>query len=238
MAQPTGQYGVQLTFLWRAAFKVVSPEGKTLFLDPWLTDNPHCPPEYKDFDNLEVDVAAFTHWHQDHMADVVPLAKRCGAHVISAVHDIAKLEAEGLTRAEITNISYGGSETYSDMRFALTPAWHSGEAAGLVVHFSSGFTLYHGGDTNLFTDMELIRVLHRPNLTLLPIGDRFTMDPYSASLACKLYLQPDYLVPMHYPGNWRDPATASRDFEGELRQHMAGSDTEVLVMKPGETINF
>ena len=238
MAQPTGEYNVELTYLWRSTFRVVSPEGKVLILDPWLVNNPYCPEEYKDLDNVECDVAAFTHPHTDHMEDVVPLAKRRGAHVICSVDTRPMMEEEGLTRSVFTHLSFGGTETVHDMKFSYVPAWHANGGAGLVVRFSSGFSLYHGGDTNLFTDMEIIRLLYQPNLALLPIGDRFTMDPYAAGLACKLYLHSQWAIPHHYPGNWRDPTSWERDFEGEFIEHLSGTETEPIVMKAGDTLRF
>jgi L-ascorbate metabolism protein UlaG (beta-lactamase superfamily) len=238
MAQPSGKYNVSVTYLWRSAFKVVSPEGKILILDPWLANNPYCPEEYRDLDKVEVDVVAATHPHTDHNEDVVPLAKKRGAHVVCTVDTRPDMEAAGLTREEFTHLSFGGTEECAGMKFSYVPAWHANGGAGIAVRFSSGFSIYHGGDTNLFTDMELIRTLYKPNLALLPIGDRFTMDPYAAGLACKMYLQCEWAVPHHYPGNWRDPAQWERDFEGEFIEHLKDTDTEPLIMKAGDTILF
>ena len=70
MTKPSGQYRVQVTWLWRAAFRFVSPEGKVVFIDPWLKDNPMCPTEYRGLDKLEADLILFTHGHYDHEGEI------------------------------------------------------------------------------------------------------------------------------------------------------------------------
>jgi len=58
-------------------------------------------------------------------------------------------------------------------------------------------TLYHAGDTDVFTDMTLIAYLFEPKIAILPIGDRFTMGARGASLAADL-LKPEAIIPCHY----------------------------------------
>ena len=119
----------------------------------------------------------------------------------------------------------------------MVPAWHTTPpSVGFVVGFSSGFKIYHPGDTCLFSDMSLIKTLHEPQLVLIPVGGTYTMDDYAASLACRNYLQPQYVIPMHYPADPND--TSPSDCADKFRHHMNGSGVEVIMVKPGETIRF
>jgi L-ascorbate metabolism protein UlaG (beta-lactamase superfamily) len=119
----------------------------------------------------------------------------------------------------------------------MVPAWHTSPPSwGVVLRFSNGFTVYHMGDTCLFSDMALVKELYAPNLVLVPVGDVYTMDPRAANLACRNDIQPQYAIPMHYPGILTD--TAPSDLGEKFRQQMEGSGIEVIVMKPGETVRF
>ena len=239
MVKPTGQYGVQVTWLWRSAFKLVSPEGLIILIDPWLKDNPWCPTEYKNLDKVKVDVIIFTHNHGDHEGDTVELAKKTGAKVVASTDYRASLVEKGLKVDQIICLDYGGTVSISGITASMVPAWHSATpqlSVGFVVGFSSGFKVYHAGDTCLFSDMSLIKALHEPQLVLVPVGGTYTMDDYTASLACRNYLQSQYVIPMHYPGDPHD--TSPSDCAEKFRHHMQGSGTEVIMVSPGETINF
>jgi L-ascorbate metabolism protein UlaG (beta-lactamase superfamily) len=236
MAKKQGEYKVQVTWLGRAAFKLVSPEGKIIFIDPWLKDNPKCPAEYKDLPRLKADLILFSHGHGDHQGDTVELSKITGAPVVVMVDLSAALVQQGVDASKVIRLSFGGAAPVAGVNVSMVPAWHIPSAAGIVVGFSSGFALYHAGDTCLFSDMALIKTLYAPQLALLPIGGTFTMDEYAASLACKDYLRPQYVIPMHYPARSVDPAPSlSAD---KFRHFLEGGETEVIVLNPGETHNF
>ena len=237
MTKPSGQYNVQVTWLWRAAFRLVSPEGKIIFIDPWLKDNPMCPIDYKELNKVEADVILFTHSHYDHEGDTAEIAKRTGAAVIAIVDLRESLQQKGIGIDQIVPLSYGGTAQVAGITASMVPAWHtSTPSAGFVVGFSSGFKVYHSGDTCLFSDMSLIRDLYEPQLVILPVGGTYTMDDYTASLACRNYLQPQYAIPMHYPAYPND--TSPSDCGERFSHHMQGSGTEVIIARPGDTINF
>jgi len=96
MTTTSGQYRVQVTWLWRAAFRLVWPEGKVIFIDPWLKDNPMCPMEYKELDKLEADLILFTHGHYDHEGDTAETTKNTGATIITIVDLRASLQPKGV----------------------------------------------------------------------------------------------------------------------------------------------
>jgi L-ascorbate metabolism protein UlaG (beta-lactamase superfamily) len=138
----------------------------------------------------------------------------------------------------------GGTQTCGGVELTMTHAVHScgilddgkivygGEAAGYVLRFEDGRTLYFAGDTNVFSDMQLIEQLYRPELAFLPIGDLFTMSPREAALASKL-LKPRRVVPMHF-GTF-PPLTGRPD---ELARLLEGVDTTVWELKPGQAVEW
>jgi L-ascorbate metabolism protein UlaG (beta-lactamase superfamily) len=139
----------------------------------------------------------------------------------------------------------GGSQTIGRIGITMTHAVHScgildgdqiiygGEACGYVLRFDDNRSLYFGGDTNVFSDMQLIEQLYHPDLAFLPIGDLFTMSPKEAALACCM-LKPKGVIPMHF-GTF--PALTGRpDKLAELIRDQKG--TEVWPLEPGQTVEW
>ncbi len=232
--------GLSITYLGHASFKISTPGGKVVFIDPWLEGNPRCPDAHKKQDRA--DLILITHGHFDHLsADVAPLARATGATVVAMPEVCAFLSRQGLERFEQMN--KGGTIEVMGLRVTMTNAFHSsgaqaedgsvvyaGDPAGFVLQTEDGFRLYHAGDTCVFGDMKLIGELYRPQVAMLPIGDRFTMGPVEAAHAIRL-LGVKCVIPMHYAtfplltGTPEALKEATRDIEG----------LEIVVMEPGQT---
>ena len=204
--RPASTKGIPITWFGHSAFTIVSPGGKVVLIDPWL-DNPKAPPGAKDM--KKVDLILVTHGHSDHLGNTVEIARRTGAAVL-AIHEIALyLERSGVSTAK--GMNKGGTVAVGDIRVTMVDARHSseidgdgggshvsgGEAAGFVVRFEDGSTIYHAGDTSVFGDMRIIAELYRPHVAILPIGGLYTMDVREAAYAVKL-LRPDFIIGMHY----------------------------------------
>jgi L-ascorbate metabolism protein UlaG (beta-lactamase superfamily) len=139
----------------------------------------------------------------------------------------------------------GGSKKVGDVSVTMTHAVHScgildegriiygGEAAGYVLQFRDGRSLYFAGDTNVFADMQLIQELYHPELAFLPIGDLYTMSPREAALACRL-LKPKKVVPMHF-GTF-PPLTGRPEQLAERIRDLP--ETEVWALEAGKTVNW
>ena len=230
---------VLIKYLGHATFLITTPGGKKLLLDPWVQNNPACPQEDKEMDSL--DTVLITHAHFDHIQDVLEIAK---AHEpqIGCIYEIANwLERKGVQN--LNPMNKGGSQQLNDVRVTMVDARHScgiledgkiiygGEAAGYLLQFSTGYRIYHAGDTALFGDMRLIGDLYRPKLALLPIGDLFTMNPREAAYAARL-LRVREVIPMHF-GTFPLLSGTSEVFKKEIRKV---AKAKVLELEPGESL--
>jgi L-ascorbate metabolism protein UlaG (beta-lactamase superfamily) len=229
--------GIKLTWLGHATFRVETPAGETVLIDPWVMGNPMCPEKEKSV--KEVDVLLCTHGHFDHIGDAVEIAKKHSPEVVGIPELCGWLEKKGVKHT--ASMNKGGTQTVGDIKVTMVHADHScgiqdgdeivygGEACGYVVEFANGVKIYHAGDTNVFGDMQIIRELYAPEIALIPIGDHFTMGPREAAYACKL-LRPKTVIPMHF-GTF--PVLTGRPSE----LHKLAPEVEVREMKPGETIS-
>jgi L-ascorbate metabolism protein UlaG (beta-lactamase superfamily) len=223
-------------WLGHSTFVITSPGGKRIVLDPWLEGNPKCPDEHKKI--TEADLILITHGHPDHVGDVFSVARITGAPVI-AILEFAKLfEEKGLQ--SVHGINKGGTINIAGIGVTMVQAVHTsgfefdgrmifvGDPAGYVIRLEDGRSLYFAGDTDVFSDMALIKQLHAPEIAFLPIGDHFTMGPQGAALAADL-LGVQQVVPMHY-GTF--PVLVGTP--SELRALLTPG-IELLEFQPGET---
>jgi L-ascorbate metabolism protein UlaG (beta-lactamase superfamily) len=211
----------------------------TVVIDPFLSGNPRAvmKPE-----GVRCDIVVVTHGHGDHFGDAIRIAKANRA-TLCAMYEIATYAAGKGVKVEEMN--KGGSVTVGKTKVRLVEAVHSGDwldeggvlhslgtASGVVV--SSGKTVYHAGDTALFSDMRLIGERYKPDLALLPIGDRYTMGPEDAGVAAAWVGAP-ITAPMHYQTFPAIPGKP-RDFVGAAKA--AGYRGDLRVLEPGDTIDL
>ena len=228
-----GRKEFRVTWLGHAAFELVSSGGTRLLIDPFLTQNPATPQEFKDLSRYKPDAILVSHSHFDHSGDVAEIAKTSGAPVIGTFDYISSL---GLPDAQAMGGNVGGTFAVGDVKIYLVPAMHSshpgGRPLGYVVTFSDGRSLYHTGDTWIFGDMALIQEVYRPSVILLNAGGGpYTQDPKTAALAIRKFFNPEAIVPMHFA---TFPALAT---ETDVRSAFK-EDRRLRVMKPGETQSF
>jgi L-ascorbate metabolism protein UlaG (beta-lactamase superfamily) len=208
----------QLTWYGQAAFRLVTPSGKVILIDPWIT-NPLNPNGKQDLADLKkVDLILISHGHADHVGDAVEIAKRTKAKLVTSFDQAqAYVRYLGFPSDQVGVDSagnVGGTISFFDgeVKITLVNAIHgstltakekgadvpypAGNPIGFVIAVRNGPTLYHTGDTDVFTDMQLLKSM-KITLMLACIGAHFTMGPERAADAVAL-VQPDKVAPMHY----------------------------------------
>lgn len=245
---------VHLLWLGQACFRITTPGGKNIVIDPFILKNPKTPAEWKDLDKLgKVDLVLVTHAHYDHLADAPALAKKNKVAMWGPAGLADTLAELGiLTAEEAPRMNKGGTIMPLGPGIAIsqTRADHSsefiyenpdskkrevhvgGEPVGYVIKLENGFTIYHMGDTNLFSDMKLIGEYYKPDLLLVPIGGHFTMDPTEAAMATR-FVRTKAAIPMHY-GTF-PPLKGSPE---EYKAALGKTATKVIVMSPGDSVTF
>ncbi len=226
---------IKYTYVGHATH-LLDVNGTKIVIDPFFGDNPSTD---MSADAVEADYILLTHGHYDHVADAVAIAKRTGATVVSNFEISNWLGQQGVPEEQLHAQHIGGGFNHSFGYVKFTIAHHGsglpdgsdgGNPAGLLITTDSK-KLYFAGDTGLFYSMKLIGE-EGLDFAVLPIGDNFTMGPDDALRAVKL-LTPKVVVPSHY-NTW--PPIA-QDAEAWKSRVEAETDTKVVVLKPGESLD-
>lgn len=234
---------MEIKFHGQSCFEL-SDGDVTVLIDPFL--KPNNPVAVATAEEVEPTHIAISHGHADHIADAVAVAKRTGAHCVAIVELAKWLEGQGVS--EVSDPNFGGTAAFEWGSIGLVPAWHTntipgsaespfsaehgiaiGPAAGLVIELG-GKTVYHAGDTCLFSDMKLIAQRRGIDVALLPIGGHYTMDRHDAVLAAE-FVGAGTVIPMHYdtfPAIEADAAAFKADVE-------ARTSSQAVVLAPGES---
>ncbi len=231
---------LEITWLGHGTFEFRLESGEVILMDPWTEGNPVYP---KGHTLKRLDAMLISHGHYDHIHDAVPLAQRFSPKVVAIFETCTWLGSKGVQNTAPMN--KGGSQVVGPITATMTHAVHScgilddgkivygGEAAGFVLEFPDARRVYFAGDTNVFSDMQLIEQLYRPDMAFLPIGDLFTMSPREAALACRM-LKPKKVIPMHF-GTF-PPLTGRPEQLAELIRDLPG--TQVWALEIGKPVTW
>lgn len=231
-----------ITWLGHATFRLNLPDGRVVYIDPWLEGNPTCPEGEQS--PTRCDMILLTHGHADHVGAVEMLVKKFYPPVV-ANYDLCIALKKVYGGDNYQGMNTGGTQTVDGVKVSLTQAYHSsaiessdglvygGMPNGVVADVEGLATVYHAGDTDVFTDMKLIRQLFAPKICILPIGDHFTMGAKGAALAAEM-LEPAAILPCHYktfPLLAQSADTFRSQLPSELRPRLHTPE-------PGQSLNW
>ncbi|MBV7528847.1 metal-dependent hydrolase [Chitinophaga sp. sic0106] len=233
----------KIKFLAHASFQITTPEGRTILIDPWYTDNPYLPagtaiPE-------QVDLILLTHGHGDHMdKKIIDMIRNLSPKVIANPGVRVYLANNSVPAHVFEGMNAGGTVSLLDVRITMTNAFHHAaitqpdgkqgylhQPNGFIIWLSDDVSVYYAGDTSVFGDMALIGEIYEPDIAILPIGDRFTMGPLEAAFATRL-LKVNHVIPCHY--GTMPALTGTPQRLKELTQDL--SHLEIHELKPGEVL--
>jgi L-ascorbate metabolism protein UlaG (beta-lactamase superfamily) len=227
---------MQITWFGHSAFRLDFANHAVL-IDPFFTGNPAFVSD-RDAAMKGVGNIVLTHGHADHVGDTLDIAKVNGA-TVTANYDLCMwLAGKGLEKFNPMNT--GGTTDLGGFTVTMVRADHSsgdiangmpiylGNPSGVIVKADGEPTIYHMGDTDIFSDMALIAEIHQPKVAMVPIGDRFTMSPSTAAMAVKRFLKLDTVIPCHF-GSFPIIEATADSFIAEMKGHA----TKVVVAEKG-----
>ena len=229
---------MEIRWLGHSAFEIISDEGVKILIDPFISNNPTCPIPVEDF---EANIICITHGHSDHFGDAMEIANNTNATLV-ANHEISLFLGE--QGFDCVGMNTGGTVSILGINITMLDARHSssidftdevrpgGDPGSFLITLEDGTKIFHAGDTGLFGDLKtVVGNIFKPDIAMVPIGDRFTMNPFQAALA-SMWISPKAVIPMHYntfPAIEQDPAVFS-NFVYQLNPNI-----DVVIMNPLET---
>jgi L-ascorbate metabolism protein UlaG (beta-lactamase superfamily) len=224
---------VDIRFLGHSCFELTEGDTRVL-MDPFLTGNPKAAASHGELEPTHI---FLTHGHPDHYGDIVDIAKRTGAQVVTIAEIAGELGEAGVENLSDPNM--GGTVEFDDVWVRLVPAWHTSTTpngtvsvpAGMVVGLG-GKVVYHLGDTALFSDLRLVGERNPVDVALMCIGGHYTMDRHDAVAAAEL-VGATTVIPCHYD-TFPPVETDSQAFKAEVESK---TSSKVELLQPGETFS-
>ena len=197
---------MNIIWLGHGSFRIEF-EDQVLLIDPWLTGNPMLPEDQHEAATTGATHLILTHTHFDHVADILPLARKLNVPVVGQYDLMGHwAEHEGI---ETIGFNKGGTVQLGNVAVSMVPASHSstfatpdglrtgGSEVGYMIA-GEGHVIYKSGDTGIMADMDWMGDYYKPDIGILSAGGHFTMDMAGAAYAAKRYFNFKTLIPCHY----------------------------------------
>ena len=228
---------MQITWYGHSAFRL-DFGGAAVLIDPFFTGNPAFVSDPREA-MRGVKNVVLTHGHGDHVGDTLEIAKQNEATVTTNYDLCMWLAGKGLEKFNPMNT--GGTTNLGAFTVTMVRADHSsgdikdgmpiylGNPCGVIIKAMGEPTVWHLGDTDIFSDMALIAEIYQPKVAIVPIGDRFTMSPVTAAMAVKRFIKAETVIPSHY-GSFPIIEPNADKFVAEMK----GQATKVIVPEKGK----
>lgn len=236
-----------ITWLGHGSWRMVTPKGTMIYLDPWIRKNPACPIKIEDI--AKADLVCVTHGHSDHLGDAIEIVHKTGATLVTLPEVAAYCSHYGIPYDQNGGCLHtGGSIVQKDVTIRAVFALHTSDimgkeyaednqlmpgsgACGMIIEPEGGAGVYFAGDTGLFGDMELIGKLYQPKVAILPVGGKYTMGVREAAYAMELLG-----CPILIPGHYNTFPNQMADIDELIRQvGVRAPKAQVVVLKPGDS---
>ncbi len=236
-----------ITWLGHGSWRMLTPQGTVVYVDPWVTGNPACPITLEQVERA--DLVCVTHGHSDHLGNAIEIVQQTGATLVTLPEVAAYCSHYGIPYDDNGGCLHtGGSIVQKDLTIRAVYALHGSDimgkeyaeenrlmpgsgACGMVLEPENGVAVYFAGDTGVFGDMELIGQLYQPRVAILPVGHKYTMGVREAAYAAELLR-----VPVLIPGHYNTFPNQMADVDDLIRQVAVRSPhTRVVVLRPGQS---
>ncbi len=235
---------VTIRYLGHSAFQLRTPSGKNILVDPFISENPATPVAVEEL--FDVDLVLITHGARDHFGDSERILKESGATAVCAPEVFHYLKGRGIPEKQMKLLVWGGVLDVQGVPIRAVENRHvshvwrgddlwTGMPLSFVLNPDPDVSVYHAGDTSIFSALRLIAELSRPNVVLLPVGAApgyFPELPPNEAALATVWLRPDLVIPMHFESESSHPA--------EYKAAMAHllPDVRVECLQPGQTVVF
>lgn len=205
---------VKLEWLSWSFFRFTSPNGKVILTNPFIAGNPDAAVTLADI--ARADLVLVTNGHRDEIGQTVDVARKTGAKVVSPFELGTWFISKGVPEAQVLRRNPGGRLLWEGITIRVVGSVHGsgsgratdsdlapiygGAAAGFIITFENGWTVYFPGSSMATRDMADWGAMYKPDAMIFLMGA--SQEPKDVALAVKLVMTENpnlkTLIPHHH----------------------------------------
>ena len=236
---------IKLNYYGASLFKIFSPSGKIVVIDPYVTKNPLCKVDPDHF--YDADLILITHAASDHFGDTIDIMKNPKATLYCGREVWEYCMSMDIPEQRIVRTNYGQENMFWGIKAKSVLALHSsriegpkgtfvGLPMGFILTLENDIRIFHAGDTALYSDLKIIGAIQKPQILLLGVSGvdvtkASELDATEAAFAAQ-WVNPDIVIPMHYP----EKSAAPAKFKEAV--NIVAPHLEPVMMEPGSSITY